>query len=168
INQSFSSDEDKIYLFQKTFQNYLQKFHYESNEIYKVKINSKQPFKVFPSVYNAAAGSAQPIRLASSASDFIRSEWAFYLSLLAKSNVHPGVLIFDEPGQHAMSIDSMTQLLEESEKFKNRQIILAISKFYKGYGKDKHDFFIENITANLGDFTEIEVDSDNQKLVSEL
>ncbi|MGL1137095.1 hypothetical protein ACSIJM_16390 [Vibrio parahaemolyticus] len=168
IKQSFGSDEEKIKLFQKTFQSYLEKFHYESNEIYKVKINSKQPFKVFPSVFNVAAGSAQPIRLASSASDFIRSEWAFYLSLLVKSSVHPGVLIFDEPGQHAMSIDSMTRLLEESEKFKDRQLIFAISKFYKGYGKEKQDFFIDNITANLEQFTEIEIDSDNQKLVSEL
>jgi hypothetical protein len=168
INQSFGSDDDKIKIFQRTFQDYLRKFHYESNEIFKVNINNKQPYKVFPSVFNVAAGSAQPIRLASSASDFIRSEWAFYLSLLVKSDVHPGILIFDEPGQHAMSIDSMTRLLEESEKFKDRQIILAISKFYKGYGKDKQDFFIDNITANLEHFTEIEVDSDNQKLVSEL
>ncbi|EPQ9965686.1 TPA: hypothetical protein I7793_17465 [Vibrio vulnificus] len=168
INQSFSSDEDKISSFESTFRSYLSKFHYESNQVYKVNINKKQPFKVFPSVFNASAGSAQPIRLASSASDFIRSEWAFYLALLIKSKVHPGVLIFDEPGQHAMSIDSMTKLLEESEKIKDRQLIFAISKVYKGYGKDKEDFIIENITANLQDFKEIEIDSDNHKLVAEM
>ena len=134
----------------------------------KLRLIVNNHLKFFRASFNVAAGSAQPIRLASSASDFIRSEWAFYLSLLVKSSLHPGVLIFDEPGQHAMSIDSMTRLLEESEKFKDRQLIFAISKFYKGYGKEKQDFFIDNITANLEHFTEIEIDSDNQKLVSEL
>ncbi|MDB1123404.1 P-loop NTPase family protein [Vibrio algarum] len=170
INQSFSSDDEIIKSFQETFRNYLGDFHYTSNEVFRVKINNRQPLKAFPSVYNASAGSAQPIRLASSASDFIRSEWAFYLALLDKSQVHPGILIFDEPGQHAMSLDSMSKLLELAENKKNKQIILAISKFTKGYNdtKEEQKISLDAITNNLTEFNEIEIDSDNEKLVSEL
>ncbi|QFI37035.1 hypothetical protein FR932_03920 [Moritella marina ATCC 15381] len=170
IKTSFSRDEDSINRFQSDFRRHLSEFHYTSNELYRVNINTKQPYKAFPSVYNASAKSAQPIRLASSASDFIRAEWAFYLALMNKSVVHPGVLIFDEPGQHAMSLDSMEKLLRISEKFKDKQLIFAISKFSKGYDNDKteQDISLNQLTSKLQDYNEIEIDSDTEKLVSEI
>ncbi|MGR6859620.1 AAA family ATPase [Aliivibrio salmonicida] len=104
LSDSSSKDDDKISLFETNFRRFLRSFHYTSNSINRVNVKNKKPYKVFPSVFNASAKSDQSIRLASSASDFIRAEWSFYLALLSQSKVHPGVLIFDEPGQHAMSM----------------------------------------------------------------
>lgn len=166
----FDEDEEKISRLQSLFRYYLTNFLYTSNETYRVKINSKNPYKAFPSVFNASVGSAQPIRLASSASDFIRAEWSYYLALLIYSNIHPGVLIFDEPGQHAMNIDSMKRLLEESEKIQGKQLIFAISKYSRTVDLDKRDdeVSIRDLTKGLKQFKEIEIDFNKEKLVSKL
>lgn len=152
------------------FRQFLRTFDYTSNSINRVNIKNKQPYKAFPSVFNASAKSDQPIRLASSASDFIRAEWSFYLALLRQSEVHPGVLIFDEPGQHAMSIDSMKKLLKVAEKMDGKQLIFAISKYTKGYSEEKveHDITIQKLTLDLIDYKEIDIDDDGEKLISEL
>lgn len=172
INTSFKNDRAKIDLFQSRFRYYLEKFHYTSNAIFKVNINDTEPFKALPSVYNSTIKSAQPIRLASSASDFIRAEWAFYLSLLEMSVTHPGVIVFDEPGQHAMSLDSMKMLLiyASSKTFSNKQVILAISKINKGYGNGEVEktIKIEELTNNLCNINEIDIDIDKEKLIKKL
>ncbi|GKW54763.1 hypothetical protein NCCP2140_38160 [Pseudoalteromonas sp. NCCP-2140] len=169
INTTFKSDKIKLESFQKQFRNYLTKFHYTSNDIYKVNIKDKDPYKAMPSIFNSTTKTDQPIRLASSASDFIRSEWAFYLSLLNISQTHPGLIIFDEPGQHAMSLDSMRMLLDSSSSkaFSNKQIILAISKLNKGYGKGEKEntFTLEELTSDLNNINEIDIDIDKEKLV---
>ncbi|CAH7072579.1 Rad50/SbcC-type AAA domain-containing protein [Vibrio crassostreae] len=170
LSDSSGGDGEKIRLFEEKLRQYLKEFHYTSNAISRVNIKNKQPYKAFPSVFNASAKSDQSIRLASSASDFIRAEWSFYLALLEQSKVHPGVLIFDEPGQHAMSLDSMKKLLSVTEKIDDKQVILAISKFSKGYNEDKveHDITIKNLTLELNNYKEIEIDDDGEKLISEL
>ncbi|ASG04258.1 AAA family ATPase [Vibrio anguillarum] len=170
LSDSSSKDDKKISKFEASLRDFLRSFHYTSNSINRVNVNKKQPYKVFPSVFNASAKSDQPIRLASSASDFIRAEWSFYLALLNQSKVHPGVLIFDEPGQHAMSIDSMKKLLSVAEKINDKQLIFAISKFSKGYNDDKeeHDITIKKLTQGLSNYKEIEIDYDGEKLISEL
>ncbi|RUO33320.1 hypothetical protein [Aliidiomarina soli] len=170
ISKQSSNDEIKIGMLQSKFRKYLKQFHYTSNYINKVNIRDNAPHKIFPSVFNASAGSHQSIRLASSASDFIRAEWAFYLALMSESKVHPGILIFDEPGQHAMSVESMKALLKASEKLNNYQLIYAISKVNKGYDEDKieHDITIKELTQDLVNYNKIEIDADGHKLVSEI
>jgi hypothetical protein len=172
ITTSFGKDKEKLKSFEGSFRSYLSNFHYTSNEVYKVNINDKQPYKALPSVFNATVKSAQPIRLASSASDFIRAEWAFYLSLMEMSHVHPGLLIFDEPGQHAMSLDSMKKLLSSasSKRFSDKQVIFAISKLNKGYGngEPQNTIKLEEITGELSAFNEIDIDIDKEKLIKQL
>lgn len=169
LRNSSDKDNAKILEFQQVFRKHLKEFHYNSNRIGSVNIRTENPYKVFPSVFNASANSHQPIRLASSASDFIRSEWSYYLSLLKFSTVHPGVLIFDEPGQHAMSFNSVRNLLLNAEKVTDKQIIFAISKSTKGYDDDKeqHDISIEQLTQGLVSFRQLEIDKNGPKLVSE-
>ncbi|EOG2472203.1 TPA: hypothetical protein ACGTY9_005148, partial [Klebsiella pneumoniae] len=100
-------------------------FNYTSNHIYHIAIQNKAPSRLLPVVITGR--DTQTIRLSSSASDFIRAQWAFYLTLLDISANHPGFLILDEPGQHAMNVESMVALLTYAAS-SNKQIIMCISK----------------------------------------
>lgn len=120
-------DDDKVYLFQKTFLKYLEYFGYSKEILQRIYISTEENNKLFP-VVRTPGLLAQPIRLMSSASDFIRAQWAFYFSLLIKAKFHLGILVLDEPGQHAMASGDLKMLLKETSKIKNRQIIIAISK----------------------------------------
>ncbi|EHI9302100.1 hypothetical protein J9097_003721 [Vibrio vulnificus] len=123
-------DNQQIAAFSATFRRYLAQFEYSSNDVTNAIIKSDYPAKLMPFIeierFNQA-NEVQPIRLNSSASDFIRAEWAYYFALLKSSKVHPGFLVFDEPGQHAMKPSSMQELISASV-LSNKQVILAISK----------------------------------------
>lgn len=170
LQSSSFLDDNKVTQFEELFRLYLSKFHYTSNAIHKVKIQKKGFYKAFPCVFSSSANSDQPIRLASSASDFIRAEWAYYLALLQQSKKHPGILIFDEPGQHAMSLYSMISLLKSSEKISNKQLIFTISKLSKGYSENNisYDFTINSLISELTNYNMIEIDSDGEKLISKI
>ncbi|MBE3782244.1 hypothetical protein HJ189_08715 [Vibrio parahaemolyticus] len=124
-------DEVKIREFESRFKSLLSIFEYKSNKINYVKIRDNYPAKLFPFIAmfdnETTTYNTQPIRLSSSASDFIRSEWAYYLSLSTCSVNHPGFLLFDEPGQHAMKMTSMKKLLNTAAHH-GKQTIFAISK----------------------------------------
>lgn len=67
-----------------------------------------------------------------SASDTIRTIWAYRMALLQLSSsfetCHPGLLIFDEPGQHEMSSDSLLEFLRTCQEVSvGHQIIIATS-----------------------------------------
>jgi len=170
IRTSISRDKEVIDSFRSIFRRYLTKYGYSSNENYEVDIRDSSPIKLFPSVFNNKAGGHIPIRLASSASDFVRSEWAYYLSLLSVSKRHPGIVIFDEPGQHAMNIASMKSLCRETSLLKDRQVILAISKDLKVI--NSHDveeqLNIRDMLEEIDDYHMIEIDKDNEKAVKGL
>ncbi|MFA0233290.1 hypothetical protein AB4491_30505, partial [Vibrio sp. 10N.261.45.A7] len=79
-------DANQIANFSREFNRYLDDFEYSSNSIDSVKIKEDYPSKLLPfiEIYNfGKANEMQPIRLSSSASDFVRSEWAYYFSLTA-------------------------------------------------------------------------------------
>lgn len=126
IETSFERDQVKIDSFENVYKNYLRDFNYTSSRIETISITRDYPSKLFPCVL--ANKTKQPIRIGSSASDFVRSEWAYYITLLQTSKFHPGILVFDEPGQHAMSSESMRALCEAASKFTDKQVIFAISK----------------------------------------
>ncbi len=120
-------DEDKIIAFKKKFIEYLTSFGYSKEILNRIYISPDESNKLFP-VVNVVGMPPQPIRLVSSASDFIRAQWAFYMTLLVKAKLHLGILVLDEPGQHAIASADLQQLLKEASKINNRQIIVAISK----------------------------------------
>lgn len=170
IDTSFKGDSKKLKDFENVFTDLLKKFHYSSNDEYFVNIRDKNPYKALPSVFNQGTKTHQPIRISSSASDFIRSEWAFYLALLKCSPFHPGILMLDEPGQHAMSPDSLKVLLEQSNKFEGKQVILAISKSTKGYDENKREtkWGIDSLFGSSTDYKILDIDQDKEKLVKRL
>lgn len=127
LKQNSEMDQQKIINFRSQFVKYLDTFGYSKEILQRIYISQEESNKLFP-VVNVASLTAQPIRLVSSASDFIRAQWAFYMTLLLKAKFHLGILILDEPGQHAIASADLQELLKEASKIKDRQILVAISK----------------------------------------
>lgn len=121
-----TSDKKKLKALRENFKRMLNKFNYKSKDIRMVDIS---PENYLPVV--AQEGRNYNIRFDSSASDFIRTIWAYTCSLLKVSQEyrgnHPGLIIFDEPEQHSMADDSTRYLLEELATYGQHQSILAIS-----------------------------------------
>lgn len=70
------------------------------------------------------------MRINSSASDFVRSLWAYYISLFEvskeKNGNHIGLFIFDRPAQHAMIENSQIAFLERLSKLNDCQSIVFL------------------------------------------
>ena len=66
-----------------------------------------------------------------SASDAIRLKWAYYLALMSlarrKRTNHPGIVIFDEPGQQEIEKVSFFELLKWSSETADSQQQTVIS-----------------------------------------
>lgn len=139
LEKDLTDDEKKLLLLSNRFKDYLNKFGYSSQKINDILIKTEDPNKFLPTV------SKESLRVTSSASDFIRVLWAFYLSILDLSdmNHHPGITIFDEPGQHAMMEESLKEFIKVCSTKKDKQIILAISKNRKGESYSLSDILKE-------------------------
>ncbi|WP_410220733.1 AAA family ATPase [Pedobacter sp.] len=129
LGESEKEDEAKLVAFETTYKNYLFDFGYDSNEKYQICINRKDPFKYLPVYINRKDGIFLPqsIRINSSASDFVRNIWAYTLSLLNNGINHPGVIMFDEPGQHRTNLSSLKALFKTSSEIKEKQTIIFTS-----------------------------------------
>jgi len=129
LGKSAAEDELKLAAFETEYKDYLFGFGYDSNAKYQISINRKEPFKYMPVYLNKKEGVYLPqsIRINSSASDFVRNIWAYTLGLLNKGVNHPGVIIFDEPGQHRTNLSSLKQLFKISSEIKERQTIIFTS-----------------------------------------
>lgn len=118
------NDKMKIESLKDNFVYYLNCFGYDSvGNISRVEIS---PDKLIPII------NGFDIKFDSSASDGVRVIWAFTLSLLKTSlkygGNHPGILIFDEPGQQSMVVGDLLKLIDELEKLDERvQVIIGIT-----------------------------------------
>lgn len=133
------------------FKDLLRKFGYTSNSIANSVYfkEDKTTYQYLP-VITHNDGGEEEIRSDSSASDFIRSIWAYYLTLLKLGNHHPGFLVMDEPCQHSMKEDSLLHLFEVCSQIKDRQVILFCSSQPKTEeSKDKDDNMEENVIETL-------------------
>ncbi len=87
----------------------------------------------------------------SSASDVIRTIWAFLLALLEVSleyeGNHPGFLVFDEPRQQMTAQLSFRELLSRSAGVRNGQILFATSE-----PQDQLESMLVGLDANLVQF----------------
>lgn len=128
LDESEKEDEIKLSDFENQYKDYLFEFGYESNEKYQISINRKEPFKYFPVYKNHKNDTIpQSIRINSSASDFVRNIWAYTLGLLNNGINHPGIIIFDEPGQHRTNLSSLKQLFKIFSGITDKQIIIFTS-----------------------------------------
>lgn len=122
------NDISKLKLLTENFKSLLSKFNYSSKTIKDIAISEENylPLAKKPDdslVYN--------IRFDSSASDFIRSIWAYTCSLYKTSNAtdgnHPKLLMFDEPKQQDLSINDFANFVRELSTYKNAQTLLFAS-----------------------------------------
>ncbi|WP_106916641.1 AAA family ATPase [Chryseobacterium aurantiacum] len=116
-------DANKIIDLENNFVSYLQKFGYTSKSFNSIKISRDNYFPIVDELYS--------IKFDSSASDFIRSIWAFTISLMKTSvnynGNHPQFLMFDEPKQQDASLESFKSFLKELSEFKEQQMIVFAS-----------------------------------------
>lgn len=128
LGESEQEDENIMSGFETKYKNFLFGFGYESNEKYQISINRKEPFKYFPVYKNHRNDNIpQSIRINSSASDFVRNIWAYTLALLQNGINHPGIIMFDEPGQHRTNLSSLKALFKTCSEIRERQTIIFTS-----------------------------------------
>ncbi len=128
LGKSEQEDENILSGFETKYKNFLFGFGYESNEKYQISINRKEPFKYFPVYKNHRNDNIpQSIRINSSASDFVRNIWAYTLALLQNGTNHPGIIMFDEPGQHRTNLSSLKALFKTCSEIRERQTIIFTS-----------------------------------------
>lgn len=137
------------------FRKLLSKFNYTSNNIVNEVFfkDENTTYKYLP-VVKHGADNEEEIRADSSASDFIRSIWAYYLTLLTESKRHPGFLVMDEPCQHSMKEESLQHLFEYCASITDKQTILFCSsqpKTEEYEQEEKSGNLIEDIVRNLTD-----------------
>lgn len=108
------------------FRSMLVKFGYTSNLVKNIEFSEeKNTYQYLPIIEQG--DNREEIRSDSSASDFIRSIWAYYLTLLQEGKNHPGFLVMDEPCQHSMKENSLKRLFEVCSAMSDKQVILFCS-----------------------------------------
>ncbi len=121
-------DISKLKSLTDNFKSLLSVFNYSSKTINDIAISDENylPLAKKPNddlFYN--------IRFDSSASDFVRSIWAYTCSLyktsVTENGNHPNLLMFDEPKQQDMSINDFTSFLKELSTYKTAQTLLFAS-----------------------------------------
>lgn len=151
LGESEQEDENKLSRFEIQYKNFLFEFGYESNEKYKISINRKEPFKYFPVYKNHRSDNVpQSIRINSSASDFVRNIWAYTIAILQNGINHPGIIIFDEPGQHRTNLNSLKALFKTCSEIEEKQIIIftSIDKKINDDEEIDLDVLIEDLESN--------------------
>ncbi|WP_313578875.1 AAA family ATPase [Chishuiella sp.] len=135
-----SDDNNILNSFETNYKDLLFKFGYDSNRNFQISINRKDPFKYFP-VYKRGKDDPQPqsIRINSSASDFVRNIWAYTLALRDNGVNHPGLIMFDEPGQHKAKQSSLKALLQKCSETTEKQTIIFSSAEKELDEKEKFD-----------------------------
>ena len=112
---------------QNQFKEFLYRFGYKSNNEKDVSLLLDEKDSNYLYLPQAKVDKyKEHLRSVSSASDFVRSIWAFYLSILKFGVKHPGFLVFDEPCQHSIKeadLKSLFQICANTSK----QIILFCS-----------------------------------------
>jgi uncharacterized Ntn-hydrolase superfamily protein len=154
-------DNKKITSLEAYFTRYLYDFGYGSKDFEQIKVSKQKFEKYFPIV--KIEGRNEKIRINSSASDFVRSLWAYYISLFEVSRenkgTHIGLFIFDEPAQHAMNESSQKAFLERLAQLKGCQSIVFSSfedKDNNDLGKEKFKKMIEGIDKSNINIIEID------------
>ena len=117
-------DMSKIALLKSHFIDNLRRYHYSSLSSFDgIEISEES---LLPTI------DGFDMKFDSSASDGIRTIWAFTLALLQvsieKDGNHPGVIIFDEPAQQSIVSEDMNSFIQSvSEVSSQSQIIMAIT-----------------------------------------
>jgi len=126
-NEYSARDKKKIDDFNLSFTNALEAFEYESKPVNTIKISNEN----YLPLTQLDTGEIYNIRFDSSASDFIRCLWGYYIALMQTSikhqGNHPNLLMFDEPKQQDMSEEGFRVFLKTLSEFPIGQIFVFAS-----------------------------------------
>lgn len=112
---------------QNEFRKMLVSFRYKSNDERLITLQTDDKNSNYLYLPQALVGGFEEhLRSVSSASDFVRSVWAYYLALMKVGKQHPGFLLFDEPCQHSINETDLKTLFEKCTE-QDQQIILFCS-----------------------------------------
>ncbi|EHH2490393.1 hypothetical protein J7X65_001032 [Vibrio parahaemolyticus] len=125
------NDKVKLDKFEEHFRKLATDFSYRSAKPQEIEINRETLIPYLKGLELREINTAADIKADSSASDFVRLIWSYLISISrvseeSKGN-HLGVLLFDEPAQHSMSLGSVNQLLKNMAALQNVQCIVAAS-----------------------------------------
>lgn len=144
-------DNQKLKLLESAFKILLKDFMYGSKREDQVWIAPRDSSKYFPMVQIGDEPS-QPIRFNSSASDFVRSIWAYLLALYEvtthRHGHHPGLFLFDEPAQHAMTETSQAALFKKLSILGCQSIVFASFENETDDKQDKYSEVTKGLTPN--------------------
>jgi hypothetical protein len=125
------ADKSRLYAFQSNFRENAEVFGYKSAPVAEIEISADN---LIPSLAKMELREIRTdIKADSSASDFVRLIWSYLIALYQVSSKaspegnHPGLIMFDEPGQHSMAVDSQRALLQVLSGEKGLQSIVAAS-----------------------------------------
>lgn len=140
------NDINKIKDLESFFKAALTDFEYESKPISTIRISTDD----YLPLTQLETGEKYNIRFDSSASDFIRCLWAYYIALMQTSlkdnGNHPYLLMFDEPKQQDMSEDGFRTFMRKLSEFTSEQILVFASF------ENKEESFLsttEGLTYNM-------------------
>lgn len=128
-----AEDEQRIRAFQMNFRANAGSFGYKSAPIEDIEISRENLVPCLTQLELREIIRKSNIVSDSSASDFVRLIWSYLLALYQTSaqptlrGNHPGILILDEPGQHAMRVESQHALLQLLAGATGLQSIVAAS-----------------------------------------
>lgn len=142
------ADKRKIELLQTAIRRHLERYGFRSFQPGEISL-SYDNFR--PLVLRSDKGETveKEINFEMSASDAIRLKWAYYLSCmdltLDFSVNHPGLAIFDEPGQQEVESSSLFEFLRSASRSaqNGQQVIVSTSETF------------EAVSATLGDSANI-------------
>lgn len=133
-NTYSQEDEKQISIFTKEFRLNAGTFDYQSAPINDITINKETliPCLADIELREIIKRNKTDIKFDSSASDFVRLIWSYLIalyqaSIAQKVGNHPNILLFDEPGQHSMAVESQRALLQRLSSEKSLQSIVAAS-----------------------------------------
>jgi ribosome-associated translation inhibitor RaiA len=122
-------DRKKLQFFQSSFRELAGLFGYGSAPTADIEINNETYFPYLSGIELREVNT--DIKSDSSASDFVRLIWSYLISLYAVSERfngnHIGIIMFDEPAQHSMGVNSMNAMLKDISKRPSLQSIVAAS-----------------------------------------
>jgi len=124
-------DRSKLNSFEHYFREFATDFSYRSAKPSEIEINRDTLVPYLKGLELREINAAADIKADSSASDFVRLIWSYLISICRVSEEHGGnhlgVLLFDEPAQHSMSLDSVNKLMKSMANLKGTQTIVAAS-----------------------------------------
>lgn len=127
-------DKEKLNIFYQDIVKNLKLLEITTNNFQQIKLSAET---YFPTIENFN------IKLHISASDFIRLEWSYYISLVENSIFKKNILLFDEPAQQNIDIKSIKKLFNILNNMSDTQSIIsyAVSKESE---KEMIEFFNKN------------------------